>query len=68
MSSFQDLGVFIHNNPETEAQMSSAQAALNYKTDRGSMRCAACEVIVNENPLYLIKTKSCVLSVILINL
>ncbi len=27
MSSFQDLGVFVHNNPEAEAQKSSAQAA-----------------------------------------
>ena len=68
MSSFQDLGVFVHNNPETETQRSSAQAALNYNTDRGSLRCAACEVIVNEKSLNLIMTKSCVLSVILINL
>ena len=27
MSSFQDLGVFVHNNHEAEAQKSSAQAA-----------------------------------------
>jgi len=32
MSSFQDLGFFVCNNPEAEAQRSSAQAALNYKT------------------------------------
>ena len=32
MSFFQDLGVFIHNYPETEAKRSYAHAALNYKT------------------------------------
>ena len=32
MSSFQDLGVFVHNNSETEAQMRFA--ALNDKTER----------------------------------
>ena len=34
MSSFQYLGVFVYNNPEAEAQRSSAQAVLNYKTNR----------------------------------
>ena len=34
MSSFQDLGFFVHNNPEEEAQTSYGNAALNYKTDR----------------------------------
>ena len=38
MSSFQDLGVFVDNNPETEAQMSYARAALNYKTEREHAR------------------------------
>ena len=34
ISSFQDLGVFRSHNPETEAQMSYALAALNYKIER----------------------------------
>ena len=35
MSSFQDFSFFlVHKNPEAEAQWSSAQAALNYKTER----------------------------------
>ena len=35
MSSFQDLRVYCSQyNPAAEAQWSSAQAALNYKTDR----------------------------------
>ena len=35
MSSFQDLRVFCSQyNPAAEAQWSSAQAALNYKTDK----------------------------------
>ena len=38
MASFQDLGVFVHHNPEAEAQRSIAQAALNYKTKRGHAR------------------------------
>ena len=33
MLSFQDLGVFGHKNPEAEAKMSYAHAALNYKTE-----------------------------------
>ena len=37
MSSFQN---FVHNNPEAEAQMSSAQAALNYKTEREHAQAA----------------------------
>ena len=36
MSSFQ--GFFVHNNPEAEAERSSAQAALNYKTERENVR------------------------------
>ena len=34
MSAFQDLRVFVHNNPETNAQRSYAHAALNHKTER----------------------------------
>ncbi len=34
MSPYQDLGVLVHNNPKAEAQRSSTQAALNYKTER----------------------------------
>ena len=38
MSVFQDFGVFVHNNPQEKAQRSSAQAALNYKTERECAR------------------------------
>ena len=38
MSPFQDLGVFVHNNPEAEAQRSYAHAALNDKTEREHAR------------------------------
>ena len=39
MSFFQDLRVFRSQfNPETEAQKSSAQAAMNYKTEREHAR------------------------------
>ena len=31
---FKLWGVFLHINPEAEAQKSSAQAALNYQTER----------------------------------
>ena len=34
MSSFQDLGVFCHNNHAAEAQRSCAHAALNFKTEK----------------------------------
>ena len=30
---FKIYGFFVHNNPEAEAQWSSAQAWLNYKTE-----------------------------------
>ena len=33
MSSFKYLEVFVYNNSEAEAQRSSAQAVLNYKTE-----------------------------------
>ena len=64
MSSFQDFSFFlVHKNPEAEAQWSSAQAALNYKTERESIRIPpfglCLMVIVNE------KTTSSVLSVLL---
>ena len=36
-SSFQDLGVFVHKNLETEVQRRYAHAALNYKTERESV-------------------------------
>ena len=34
MSSLKIFWVFVNKKPEAEAQMSSAQAALNYKTER----------------------------------
>ena len=61
---------FVHNNPEAEAQMSSAMAAWNYKTER-EMRCLRAtplgfclKVILNETSLNFKKTTSSVLSVI----
>ena len=37
MSSFQDFGVFVHNNLEIEAQRSSVQQGLTNKTERKIM-------------------------------
>ena len=34
MSSFQDSGFFVHNNPGAEVKRSYAHAALNYHTER----------------------------------
>ena len=58
MSSFQDYGVCVHNNPEAEAKNSYAHAALNYKTEREPVLRGMREtplgfclrVIVNEKP------------------
>ena len=52
MSSFQDLEVFVHNDPEAEAQKSYAYAALNDKTDREHTRNSfrRLRVIVNKKP------------------
>ena len=57
MSSFQDLGFFVHNNHEAEAQRSSAIGVLNNKTERESIRVtplgSGLRVIVNETPQNL---------------
>ena len=37
MSSFQDLGVSVHNNPEAEAEKSYVHVALNDKTESSSI-------------------------------
>ena len=72
MSSFQDLGVFVQNNPEAEAQRSYAHDALNYKTtererEPGLTPLSFClRFIVNEKLLNLEKTTSSVLSVLLL--
>jgi hypothetical protein len=70
MSSFQDLSVFRHNDPEAETQRSYAHSALNDKTERESMRVTPLvfylRVIANENPLNLENTTSSVLSVLLL--
>ena len=59
MLSFQDLGGFVHNNPETAAQRSYMHAALKDKKERERMRVTPLDfcirVIVNENPLNLEK-------------
>ena len=68
---FKIQGFFVHNNPEAEAQRSSAQADLNYKTAIESMRCLrgtplffCLRIIVNENPINLEKTTSSFQSVL----
>ena len=69
---FKTQGVFFLNNPEVETKRSTAQSALNLKTETESMRetpLGLCiRVIVNEKPLSLEKTTSSFLSVSLINL
>ena len=40
MSYFKDLGFFVQNNPEVEAQRSYAHAALNDKTEKEHARNA----------------------------
>ena len=56
MSSFKISGFFsVHKNPEAEAQRSSVQAVLNYKTEREHERNSfgvllLTRVIVNEPP------------------
>ena len=55
----------MHNNPKAEAQISSAQAALNNKTERESMHLCL-RVIVNQKLLNIENTTSSVLSVLLL--
>ena len=69
MSSFQDFGVFIHNNHEAEAQRSYVHVALNYNIESENARNSFellpqgyCE----RKPLNLEKTTSSVLSVLLL--
>ena len=70
MWSFQDLGGFVHKNPETAAQRSYTHAALKDKIEKESMRVTplgfCLRVIVNKNPLNLEKTTSSGLSVLLL--
>ena len=70
MSSFQDYGFYVYNNPETEAQSSYAHVALKDETQRESICLTPLgfcrRVIVNEKPLNLEKTTSSVLSVLLL--
>ena len=65
MSSFQDLGVFVHNNPQAEVQRRYAHAGLNDKPERESMRVTSLgfylRVIANLKPLNLEKTISVLL-------
>ena len=67
MSSFQDLGGFVPNNPEAEAKRSYAHAPEREPVLRRmrltSLGCCL-RVIVNEKPLNLWKTTSSFLSVI----
>ena len=69
MLSFQDLGFFVNNNPEAEAQRSYAHVALNDKTERehAPTPLGFClRVTVNEKPLNLEKKTSSVLSISLL--
>ena len=62
MSSFQDLGVFVHKNPEAEAQKSYVYALSLTPHTRNSLGFYL-RVIVNDKPLNLEKTTSHVISV-----
>ena len=69
MSSFQDLGFFVYNNPEAEAQRSFAHALSLCLIIQRDMRVTVefcLRVIVNEQPLNIKKTTSSVLSVLLL--
>ena len=61
MSFFQDLGVFVHNNPKSVAQRSYAHAlTVIQRCLRGTPLGLCIErVIVNEKPLNLEKTSRC---------
>ena len=72
MSSLHNLGFFVHNNPESDTQRSSAQAALNYKTEKEHvpernsfelLRQSYCK----PKPLNLEKSTASVLSVLLLS-
>ena len=69
-SSFQDLGVFVHNNPQTEAQRTFTRIPLCITRQRERMRVIHLGLclrdIVNEKPINLEKTTSSVLSVLLL--
>ena len=63
MSSSQDLGIFVHNNTEAEAQRSYAHAVEREPILTPLVFCI--RVIVTEKPLNLEKTTSSILSVLL---
>ena len=65
MSSFKDLGLFVHNNPAAEAQRSSAPTAHARSLSCNSTLPARNFFVVNEKPLHLEKTTSSVPSVML---
>ena len=73
MSSFRDLGFFVHNNPEAEAQRSSVQVAhalslscSSVRYLRGTSLGFCLRVTVNQKTLNLDKTTFSVLSVLLL--
>ena len=63
MSSFQDFGVFLHNNPEAKAQRSYAHV-LELRRMRVTPFGFCLRVIMKEKPQHLEKTTFTVLSVI----
>ena len=69
MSSFQDLWVFVHNNPEAEAQRSYKHALSLYvviqRCLRGTPLSFCFRVIVIEKHLIFEKTTSSVLFILL---
>ena len=68
MSSFQDLGFFVQNNFNEEAQRSYAHPYCHLHGVRVTPLGFCFRVFVNEKPLNLEKTISSVISVIVINL
>ena len=65
MSSFQDFGFFVYNNPEAEAQRSFAHALSLCLIIQRDMRVTPLEFSLRVKPLNIKKTTSSVLSVLL---
>ena len=66
MSSFQDFGFFVYNNPEAEAQRNFAHALSLSLIIQRDMRVTPLEFSLRVKPLNIKKTTSSVLSVLLL--
>ena len=69
MSSFQDLGIFVHNNPERKASRCYAHAAFGWQDkERENVRISfglLPQVYCERKPQNLFLKTSCVLSVLI---